>query len=146
MGASNDIVMEFSGTRAPADTSVVLSAASAGYYRYQLTYFELTGGSEVEFFASAPGQQTLRLVGDVFNPLAAYHDIEPPSLNIMSQGGQIVLSWPLRSGAGTLQSNTNLASSASWGTVSSGTFATPGQWVVTNDVVMPAQFYRLKLP
>lgn len=146
MGAANDVVMEFPGTRAPADTSGVVSVPSAGYYRYQLTYFELTGSSEVEFFASAPGQQTLRLVGDLFSPLAVYHHIEPPSLNIAKQAGQVVLSWPLRSGAGTLQSNTNLASSASWVTVGPTPVVMAGQYVVTNEANMPAQFYRLRLP
>ena len=119
---------------------------SAGYYHYQLTYFELTGGSEVEFFAAAPGQQTLRLVGDLFSPLIVYHQIDAPRLNIAKQGGQVVVSWPIKSGAGTLQSNTNLASAASWATVSPGPVVSAGQYVVTNNASLSAQFYRLKLP
>jgi len=146
MGAANDVVMEFTGTRTPADSSGVVSVPSAGYYRYQLTYFELTGGSEVEFFAAAPGQQTLILVGDIISPLLVYHQIEAPSLNIASLPGQVVLSWPLRSGAGTLQSNTNLASSASWVAAGPAPSVAAGQYVVTNNISMPALFYRLKLP
>jgi len=146
MGAANDVVMEFPGTRTPADTSGVVSVSSAGYYRYQLTYFELTGGSEVEFFAAAPGQQTLVLVGDLISPLLVYHEIEAPRLNITSQPGQVVLSWPVKSGAGTLQSNTNLASSASWVAAGPDPVVTAGQYVVTNNANMPALFYRLELP
>jgi hypothetical protein len=145
MGASNDVVMEFPGTRTPATSSGVVSVPSAGYYPYLLTYFELTGGSEVEFFAAAPGQQTLTLVGDFISPLAVYHQVEAPLLSIASQPGQVVISWPVKFGSGTLQSNTNLASSASWGTVGPPS-VTGGQYVVTNSVSMPALFYRLQLP
>jgi hypothetical protein len=146
MGAANDVVMEFPGTRTPAETSGVVTVPSAGFYPYQLTYFELTGGSEVEFYAGAPGQQTLFLVGDIISPLLVYHQIEAPLLNIASQAGQVVLSWPIKSGAGTLQSNTNLSSSASWSTVSPPPVVTAGQYVVTNNANLPALFYRLKLP
>ena len=41
-----------------------MSAPSAGYYRYQLIYFELTGGSQIDFFARGPGQPAHMLVGD----------------------------------------------------------------------------------
>ena len=146
MGAANDLVMEVPGTRTPADSSAVVTVASPGYYRYQLTYFEMTGGSEVEFFAAAPGQQTLILVGDTISPLSVYHEMEAPRLNIASQAGQVVLSWPIRSGAGTLESNTNLVSSASWVPVSPAPVVTAGQYVVTNNANLPALFYRLKLP
>jgi len=146
MGAANDVVVEFPGTRTPADSSAVVSVPSAGYYRYQLTYFELTGGSEVEFFADAPGEQTLTLVGDIISPLLVYHEIEAPRLNIVSQAGQAVLSWPIKSGAGTMQSNTNLASGASWVPTGPAPVVTGGQYVVTNNANMPALFYRLKLP
>ena len=146
MGGTNSVVMEFPGTRSAAESSGVVSVPSAGYYPYQLTYFELTGGSEVEFYAAAPGQQTLMLVGDFISPLIVYHQIEAPRLNIESQPGQVVVSWPLKSGAGTLQSNTNLDSAASWVTANPGPVIIGGQFVVTNNASMPAQFYRLKLP
>ena len=146
MGAANDIVMEFAGTRTPATSSGVVSVPSPGYYHYQLTYFEFTGGSEVEFFAGAPGQQTLYLVGDPFSTAPVYHDLELPRLNIASQASEVVLSWPLKSGTWTLQSNTNLASAASWVTVSPAPVVTTGQYIVTNSANTPAQFYRLKLP
>ena len=146
MGASNEVVAEFTGTRTPAESSGVVSVPSAGYYPYQLTYFELTGGSEVEFFAAAPGQQTLTLVGSILSPLQVFHVMEAPLLNIARQGSEVVLSWPIQSGAGTLQSNTNLASSASWVPVGPAPVVTAGQYVVTNSASMPALFYRLKLP
>jgi hypothetical protein len=146
MGASSNVVMEFPGTRTPGETSAVVSVPSPGYYRYQLTYFEQTGGSEVEFFLGAPGEQLLRLVGDIFSPVLVYHEIEAPRLNIANQAGQVVVSWPIRSGAGTLQANTNLASGASWLTVAPAPVVTAGQYVVTNNPTLPALFYRLKLP
>jgi len=146
MGAANAVVTEFTGTRTPADSSAVVSVPSAGYYHYQLTCFEFTSGSEVEFSAGAPGQQILRLVGDPFSSLPVYHDIELPRLNIASQASQVVLSWPLKSGAWTLQSNTNLDFITSWVTVSPAPVVTAGQYVVTNNANTPAQFYRLKLP
>jgi hypothetical protein len=146
MGAANDVVMDFPGTRTAADSSGVVSVPSAGYYPYQLTCFELTGGSEVEFFAGAAGQQTLFLVGDIVSPLKVYHLIEAPTLNIARQASQVVIHWPIRSGAGTLQSNTNLASGTSWAPVDPAPGVIAGQYVVTNSANMPAQFYRLKLP
>lgn len=69
-----------------------------------------------------------------------------PSLNINLLAGQVVVSWSLISGAGTLQSNTNLASNASWVTVSPAPVVTGNQYVVTNNATAAAQFYRLKLP
>jgi hypothetical protein len=146
MGAANDVVMEFPGTRTPAESSGVVSVPSAGYYPYQLTYFELTGVSEIEFFAGAPGQQTLILVGDILSPLQVYHVMEAPLLNIARQADQVVLSWPIKSGAGTLQTNTNLASGASWVPAGPAPVVTAGQYVVTNSAGMPALFYRVKLP
>jgi hypothetical protein len=146
MGASNDVVAEFTGTRTPADSSVVVSVPSPGYYHYQLTYFELTGGSEVEFFAGAPGELTLRLVGDHFGTLLVYHELEAPVLNIASQPGLVVVSWPVKYGVGTLQGNTNVASNASWITVAPAPVAAGSQYVVTNFVNIPTLFYRLKLP
>jgi hypothetical protein len=146
VGAASDVVMEFPGTRTPAESSGVVSVPSAGYYRYQLTYFELTGGSEVEFYAGAAGQQTLTLVGDFISPIQVYHEIEAPRLNIASQSGQVVVSWPIKSGAGTLESNTNLTSSVSWVPVNAAPVVTAGHYVVTNNANLPALFYRLKLP
>ena len=146
MGDTNAVVAQFPGTRTSAESSGIVTVPSAGYYRYQLTYFEMTGGSEVEFYAGAPGEQLLRLVGDFLSPVIPYHEIEAPHLNIVSQPGQVVVSWPIRSGSGTLESNTNLTSSASWVPVNAPSVITAGQYVVTNTANLPAQFYRLKLP
>jgi hypothetical protein len=146
MGPANEVVAEFPGPRSPADTAVVVHAPSAGYYKYDLVYFEETGGSEVEFYSRVPGQPFVTLVGDDLIGLRAYYDLERPRLDIQRQGGNVVLSWPLSHGSWTLQNTTNVGPVANWLTTAPAPVVNAGRYVTTNSASAPSQFYRLRRP
>lgn len=146
MGPANEVIAEFPGRRTPGDTAVVVHAPNVGYYKYQLVYFEESGGSEVEFSAHGPGQPFELLVGDPNGLLRAYHDLELPRLDIQRQGGNVVLSWPLRDGPWTLQNTTNVAPVADWLTTTPAPVVSAGRYVTTNSASAPSQFYRLRRP
>lgn len=146
MGESNGVVMEFPGPRAGGVSAEVVSIPAAGYYRYRLVYFERTNGSAVEFFARGPGQDSPMLVGDPFGTIRVYHDLEAPRLSIARQPGQVVVGWPLSAGLWTVQTRTNLAPASSWTTVAPAVGVVAGQYVLTNDATLPAQFIRLTRP
>ena len=72
----------------------------------------------------------------------------PPQLTIIPSGANVVLTWPTDyngfSYAGfTLQSTTNLGSSAVWTPVSPGPVVVNGQNTATNPITGTQQFYRL---
>jgi uncharacterized repeat protein (TIGR03803 family) len=66
-----------------------------------------------------------------------------PQLTIRASGTNAVLSWPTSTGWMTLQSNTNLASPASWSPVSQGPVVANGQNTVTYPISGTQQFFRL---
>jgi uncharacterized repeat protein (TIGR03803 family) len=71
-----------------------------------------------------------------------------PQLSIIASGPNLILSWPTNY-AGfdytgyTLQSTTNLGSSAVWTTNSAVLVVVNGQYAVTNPISGTQQFYRL---
>jgi uncharacterized repeat protein (TIGR03803 family) len=75
--------------------------------------------------------------GTVFSLLLA------PHLTIIHSGANVILTWPTNAAAFTLQSTTDLASTAVWATVSPEPVVVNGQNAVTNAVSGPQQFYRL---
>jgi hypothetical protein len=72
MGRNLELVSQFTVGRAPASTEARVYVPAAGYYRYELLYFEAIGGAEVEFYAFGPGQPTAKLVGDAAGTLRVY--------------------------------------------------------------------------
>ncbi len=68
----------------------------------------------------------------------------PPTLNLALNGNQLVLSWPTNAAGFTLQSSSDLSSSAAWTDFTDSPFLVADQYFVTNSVSGPAQFYRLK--
>jgi uncharacterized repeat protein (TIGR03803 family) len=64
-------------------------------------------------------------------------------LTITLSGATVILSWPTNSAFGTLQSTTNLSSSAVWFTNSSPPTVVNGRNTVTNSIIDKQQFYRL---
>jgi uncharacterized repeat protein (TIGR03803 family) len=68
--------------------------------------------------------------------------LAPPRLTIASAGANVILSWSTDVTGFTLQSTTNLVSSA-WSTVSPSPVVVNGQYTITNLVSGPQQFYRL---
>jgi uncharacterized repeat protein (TIGR03803 family) len=69
--------------------------------------------------------------------------IAPPQLTIIPSGANVILTWPTNANGFTLQSTTNLGSSAVWTTNSPAPVVVNGQYAVTNPISGAQQFYRL---
>jgi uncharacterized repeat protein (TIGR03803 family) len=69
--------------------------------------------------------------------------VPQPQLTIIPSGPYVVLTWPTNYSGFTLQSTTNLGSSAVWSTNSSVPVVVNGQNVVTNPISGTRQFFRL---
>jgi uncharacterized repeat protein (TIGR03803 family) len=69
--------------------------------------------------------------------------IAPPQLTIIPSGANVILTWPTNAAGFTLQSTTNLGSSAVWTTNSPAPAVVNGQNTVTNPISGAQQFYRL---
>lgn len=67
----------------------------------------------------------------------------PPQLTINRSGAYVILTWLANASGFTLQSTTNLDSSAVWSTVSPVRVVVNGQNAVTNPISGTQQFYRL---
>ena len=66
-----------------------------------------------------------------------------PQLTIISSGANVVLTWPTNATGFTLESTTNLGSSASWSAVSPTNVVVNGQNTVTNPITGTQMFFRL---
>jgi uncharacterized repeat protein (TIGR03803 family) len=69
--------------------------------------------------------------------------LPPPQLTIIPSAGNILLTWPTNATSLTLQSTTNLGSSAIWTTNSAAPVVVNGQNTVTNPISGTQQFFRL---
>ena len=69
--------------------------------------------------------------------------VSPPQLTIIHSGTDVVLTWPTNATGYTLQSTTNLMSSAVWGTVSPAPIVVNSKNTVTNSISGKQIFYRL---
>ena len=74
---------------------------------------------------------------------APVNGVEIPQLTIIPSGPYILLTWPTNATGFTLQSTTNLGSSAFWTTVSPGPVVIGGENVVINTISGAQKFYRL---
>jgi uncharacterized repeat protein (TIGR03803 family) len=70
--------------------------------------------------------------------------VSPPPLTITASSTNVTLMWPTNAAGFTLQSRTNLASSAVWTAVSAAPVVVNGQNIVTNPISGTQQFYRLQ--
>jgi len=103
-----------------------------------------TGNGQVDEFAIWNRLLTGTEVTNQFNVLVTpIPSGPPPTLSIVASGINVIISWPSSTDSGYgLQSTTNLAAPV-W--IGAGTPASVGsQYVVTNELSMKAQFYRLK--
>jgi beta-glucanase (GH16 family) len=66
-----------------------------------------------------------------------------PQLTIIPSGANVVLTWPTNATGFTLQSTTNLGSSAVWSTNSPAPVVVNGQNTVTNPISDTQMFFRL---
>jgi len=67
------------------------------------------------------------------------------TLTIIRSAANVILTWPTNAAGFTLQSTTNLGSSAVWTTNSPAPVVVNGQNTVTNPISGAQQFYRLAL-
>jgi len=67
----------------------------------------------------------------------------PPQLTIIPSGTNVILTWPTNAAGFSLQSSTNLVSSAVWTTVSPATVIVYRQNAVTNPISGTQQYFRL---
>lgn len=67
----------------------------------------------------------------------------PPQLSIGLSNGNMILTWPTNAEGFVLQSTTNLAEPAAWGTAGSSPALVNGQYAVTNAISGEQRFYRL---
>jgi uncharacterized repeat protein (TIGR03803 family) len=70
--------------------------------------------------------------------------ITTPQLTITPSEANVILSWPTNFTGFTLQSTTNLGSSAIWSTNLPAPVVVNGQYAVTNPISGTRQFFRLK--
>jgi len=92
--------------------------------------------------------------GDVFSSTSINYGIPPelyvispplpPQLTATRVGNQIIVSWPTNNADGlSLHAATTFGPGASWNAVSLLPALLGNQWVVTNSISSPAQFFRL---
>ena len=70
----------------------------------------------------------------------------PPWLAISSATNQLVLSWPLSSVGFTLETSSGPFPGSSWNSLTNGVTILGNSFVLTNDLVGPVVFYRLRKP
>ena len=78
MGASNLTVLQSDVIRLPTTDGVQVFAPSSGYYHYQLTWFQHTGGAMCELSAYSDSQPTELLVGDPGSQIKVYQSYDEP--------------------------------------------------------------------
>ena len=103
-----------------------------------LPYAGLVQGSDGNFYGTTTGGGVSR-AGTVFRLTI----VPQPQLTIIPSGPYVILTWPTNYSGFTLQSTTNLGSSAVWSTNSSPPVVIGGENVVINTITGRQQFYRL---
>jgi len=68
----------------------------------------------------------------------------PPKLSIALSGTNIVLSWPASATGWLLQTSPAVGLPGSWSNITTTPFLLNSQYLLTNVVNTPAQFYRLE--
>jgi photosystem II stability/assembly factor-like uncharacterized protein len=95
-------------------------------------------------FCSADG--ALLTAGEFGGSIYSAIYVPPPYLTIAAVLNQVVVSWPVSATGFQLQTSTNLNSSGSWTNISSGIVVTGTNYFLTNNILSPQSFFRLKKP
>ena len=114
------------------------SGTASGTTSWSITGIVLQSGANLitvmaHDAAGNAGQATLTII------------CNPPTLNIVNQNSNIVLSWPTGAVGFTLENATNLPATF-WTTNSSSPYIVNGRYAVTNGVSNGTKFYRLLKP
>ena len=70
----------------------------------------------------------------------------PPAITVSQTGTNVLLSWPAWATNGILQFTTNLSAASSWQDLTNIPTGTSTGFFVTDSVVGPDRFYRLRTP
>jgi len=125
------------GTYLPDTTNL------APFTRPQLVA-NIQNGDTLSFMGVPPGAGT-RMGIDRDEDGVRDADTPPPSLQISTTGGLLIIQWPL-SAAGFLPESSDNLSPAAWTNVTDPVEIIDGQNYVTNSPLSGAVFYRLELP
>jgi len=118
----------------------------------ELSLYLQVGGATVEHFDSGlvPVKTqfpdinvTISINGQVCFDTVIGVSASPVHLAMTPSGANVVLTWPTNATGFTLQSSTNLGSSAVWITNCPAPVVVSGQFAVTNPISGPQQFFRL---
>jgi len=121
-----------------------------------LTYGQVATYDVTAFVKSTKGPYfgfILVADGDIFSSTIINYGTPPelyvisplrPSVAATRAGNQIIISWPTNNSAGfSLQAAVTLGAGASWNAVGPMPVLAGSQWVVTNSISGPRQFFRL---
>lgn len=146
LGTNLQVISAFVDPRAPAATTNRVNLPVAGYYPFELIFFEWGGGALVEFFAFGPGQPTPTLVGDASGVLRVYQTgTTDVRLTVAGNGNQAILRWPSAAAGFTLERCSALAGASTVWTPVPGSPALVGQfWQQTDNIGGAARCYRLR--
>lgn len=118
-----------------------------GNILFDQTDIPATGWTNLQFTVKATSSTTtVQFIGRNDSGDLGLDDVmtaEIPSLGIARSGQNMVISWPINSILSTLQSTTNLGSSALWTTVSTTPVTGGDQNFVTNPISGKQMFFRL---
>ena len=104
----------------------------------------LVQGSDGNFYGTTSGGGTFtNQFGQGYGTIFRLTIVPEPQLAIIPYGENVILTWPTNAFAFTLQSTTNLGSSAVWTTNSSPPVVIGGENEVINTISGRQQFYRL---
>jgi len=118
----------------------------------ELSLYLQVGGETVEHFDSGlvpvttqfPDiKVTISIHGQVCFDTVFEVSASPVHLMMMPRGANVILTWPTNASGLTLQSTRNLGSLAVWTSNSPAPVVVNGQFVVTNLISGPQQFFRL---
>lgn len=148
LGTNQQVVSAHLAPRAPAATTNRVDLPVAGFYPFELIFFEWGGGALVEFFAFGPGQPTPTLVGDPSGVLRVYQNgTSEVRLFIRQTGNQVILRWPSDATGFTLEGCSAFAGGSTAWTPVPGTPSLGSQyWQQIDTLGATPRYYRLRKP
>jgi hypothetical protein len=120
--------------------------AAAGDFHLQTASPCRNAGTNETWMAGALDLESKSRIAESIVDMGAFEVLTvsvPPQLTIIRSATNVVLTWPTNAAGFTLQSSTNLVSSAVWSTVSPVPVIVNGKNTVTNVISGTRKFFRL---